>query len=91
MAVDARRQPVGRIPHVDVGRSSTHHSGTCANAAASLILVSHPHQHRGDMAGPEASVVELLMQISSQFASEYLVFQGLQEEVKKAFASGNFK
>jgi len=32
-----------------------------------------------------------MMQISGQFASEYSLFQGLQEEVKKAFATGNFK
>ena len=49
-------------------------------------------QHRGDMADPDQSArIAILMRISGQFAAEYLVYQGLQEEVKKAFASGNFK
>jgi hypothetical protein len=49
-----------------------------------------PPQHRGDMTDP-SSLPELMMQISGQFASEYMVYRGLQQEVKKAFASGNFK
>jgi hypothetical protein len=48
-------------------------------------------QHRGDLAGPESSVHETLRRISGQFAAEYFVYKGLQEEVKKAFATGNFK
>ena len=44
------------------------------------------------MADPDQSArVAILMRISGQFAAEYAVYQGLQEEVKKAFASGNFK
>jgi hypothetical protein len=81
---------------VDVGRQGSHHSGAsvqllcslraCCASASGLM----PPQHRGDMSDA-SSLPDLMMQISGQFASEYMVYRGLQEEVKKAFASGTFK
>jgi hypothetical protein len=92
LAANVRRKPLGRFSDVDVERQSSYHSGsrssTQCSSLSSLITIE---QHRGDMSGPEASVHEILMRISGQFASEYMVYRGLQEEVKKAFATGNFK
>jgi hypothetical protein len=62
----------------------------CIAHASSLCFDSILPQHRGDMTD-QSSLPDLIMQISGQFASEYMVHRGLQEEVKKAFASGNFK
>jgi hypothetical protein len=71
----------GLIIQVYIQKPAFFSSATCLTA----------QQHRGDMAGPPDSVLQVMTRISGQFASEYLVYQGLQEEVKKAFATGNFK
>lgn len=47
-------------------------------------------QHRGDMSGPESSILDILKQIAGQFAAEYLLYPRLREQVKEAFATGNF-
>ena len=90
MAAYACVQPLGRVSHVDVERPSTHHSGNCSVPFTLLVTIHTIQQHRGDMAGSESSVVEILMQISGQYAAEYLLYPRLREQVKEAFATGNF-